>query len=76
MPVDTINSECLGFALNTSQKLAIRNSLAKLRINEGNNDIRFWGKISGSVRDYFIAIGQTVGESIKKTFYFRYNARL
>lgn len=65
-----VSEEFLGFALNVSQRLAIRNSLRKLRINEKNPDIVFWGKISGTSRDYFIAQGTTTTNRVSKVFYF------
>lgn len=68
--VDAINEEFLGSALNVSHRLAVRTSLSKLRINENNNNIKFWGKISGSSRDYFIAQGIVAQEAIEKTYYF------
>lgn len=66
----SISEEFLGFALNISQRLAIRTSLAKLRINESDPTITFWGKISGTTRDYFIAQGTTATDKITKSFYF------
>lgn len=65
-----VSEEFLGFALNVSQRLAIRTSLSKLRINEQNPDITFWGKITGTTRDYFIAQGTTATDRITKSFYF------
>lgn len=68
--MDLLSSEFLGFSLNTAQSLAIRTSLSKLRINENNPNITFWGKINGTTRDYFIARGVSISDNITKTFYF------
>jgi len=64
-----VSGEYLGCALNVPQRLAIRTSLSKLRISENNPDITFWGKISGSTRDYYIAQGTTSTDCIKKTYF-------
>lgn len=65
-----VSEEFLGFALNVSQRLAIRTSLNKLRINEKHPSITFWGKILGTTRDYYVAQGAAVADKITKTFYF------
>lgn len=68
--VDAVNGDFLGFGLNVSQRLAVRTALSKLRINENNPNITFWGKISGTTTDYLIAQGTVSTESIKKSYYF------
>jgi len=68
--VDGISEEFLGYSLNVSQRLAVRTSLSKLRINEKNPDIQFWGKITGTKRDYYIAQGVKTSDRITKTYYF------
>lgn len=59
----------LGSALSVNQRLAVKASLNKLKVNEDNSNISFWGKISGSGKDYLIAVGSSVTESISKVFY-------
>lgn len=65
-----MDREYLGNCLSVAQRLGIRATLNKLRINEDNPNINFWGKISGSSKDYFIAIGVRANESINKVYYF------
>lgn len=64
------SGEFLGFGLNVSQRLAVKSSLAKLRLSEKNPSIAFWGKVSGSARDYFIAQGVSATDCIAKTYFF------
>lgn len=66
-----MDREYLGASLSVAQRLAVRASLNKLKINEDNSNINFWGKISGSAKDYLIAVGTRTNESINKVFYFR-----
>lgn len=66
----SISEEFVGFALNVAQRLAIRTSLNKLRINENNPSIVFWGKVAGTTRDYFLAQATTATDKITKSFYF------
>lgn len=65
-----MDREYLGASLSVAQRLAVRASLNKLKINEDNSNINFWGKISGSAKDYLIAVGTRTNESINKVFYF------
>jgi len=56
-----------GYGLNRTQHVLIRNSLKKIKQHEKLSNIRFWGKIFGSQKDYLIAV--SVNRFIK-TFYF------
>jgi radial spoke head protein 9 len=67
--VNEVSGEFLGCSLTVPQRLAIRTSLSKLRISENNANINFWGKISGTTRDYFIAQGATCTDCIKKSYF-------
>lgn len=67
---DAITSSFMGLGLNVSQRLATRNSLMKIKLNENHQDVVFWGKIMGKQRDYLIACATSVSETIKKSFYF------
>jgi len=68
--VDVINTPFMGLGLNVSQRLATRNSLMKVKLNENFDDVKFWGKIMGKQRDYLIACATSTGETISKSFYF------
>lgn len=59
----------LGQGLTIAQKLAIKNSLIKIKLQENKQDIRFWGKINGTQSDYFLAVSTSVSDSIQKDFY-------
>lgn len=68
--VDVINTSFMGLGLNVSQRLATRNSLLKVKLNEKFDDVKFWGKIMGKQRDYLIACATSTSDTIKKSFYF------
>lgn len=59
----------LGQGLTLAQKLAIKNALIKIKLQEKKQDIRFWGKINGTQSDYFLALSTTISDSISKQFY-------
>jgi len=42
-----LDAQALGQCLTVAQKLAIRNALLKIKLQEKLEDIRFWGKITG-----------------------------
>eukprot|EP00462_Mataza_sp_D1_P002632 CAMPEP_0175113104 /NCGR_PEP_ID=MMETSP0086_2-20121207/15942_1 /TAXON_ID=136419 /ORGANISM="Unknown Unknown, Strain D1" /LENGTH=287 /DNA_ID=CAMNT_0016392259 /DNA_START=38 /DNA_END=901 /DNA_ORIENTATION=+ len=68
--MDVINTPFMGMGLNVSQRLATRNSLQKLKLNENYSDVKFWGKIQGKQRDYLIAVATEATDVITKSFYF------
>lgn len=41
----------LGQALTLAQKLAVKNSLLRIKLQENKQDVRFWGKINGEGDD-------------------------
>jgi len=61
-----------GQVLNTAQRLAVTNSLTKLKINEKLPTVAFWGKIFGVSNDYLIASSMLTAANgaIEKRYYF------
>jgi len=68
--VDVISSSFMGMGLNVSQRLATRNALMKVKLNENFDEVTFWGKIMGKQRDYLIACATITTETISKSFFF------
>jgi len=71
--VDVISSSFMGLGLNVSQRVATRNSLMKIKLNENWGEVVFWGKIIGKQRDYLIGVATSTSETIKKCFYVSYD---
>jgi len=68
-----VDSSFCGFALNTAQRVAVKASIAKLRLslNLGNNtSITLLGKIHGQVKDYLLLVVTSVTASIEKSYFF------
>jgi radial spoke head protein 9 len=69
-----MHASVLGQSLSTASRLAVCNALQGIKLNENypnSAQLSFWGKISGSVKDYLIiAAVTTKGSAIKKLFYF------
>lgn len=63
----SILSQCL----TVGQKVAIKNALTKIKLQENLTNLRFWGRITGTNGDYFIAIATQIGQAIEKKFYWR-----
>jgi len=57
-------------ALNVSERLALKNSLRKIKLDENQPGVSFWGKITGNRADYLIAKSQVVTDKIAKSYYF------
>jgi len=68
-----LDATALGQALTGPQRLAIKVALYQLQLNERLPSIRFWGKMMGTETDYFIAVSETVDQSINRTFYWSHN---
>jgi len=64
-----LDAQALGQCLTVAQKIAIRNALTKIKLQEKLDDIRFWGKINGAQSDYFIAVSTSITNTIAKSFY-------
>ncbi len=65
-----INSSFGGKSLNLGQRLAVSKSLAKLQLQQGLSGVVFWGKVTGSEKDYLIAKSVDTGKlAFKKAFY-------
>lgn len=60
----------LARGLNASERLALKGSLLKLKLNENLDNVKFWGKILGQDKDYLIAQAYAHGKDITKVFYF------
>jgi len=70
MALAGIESDCLGQGLTIHQRLAVKTSLLKLKVNEKLSMIDFWGRITtASQNDYLILAAYDVKDKIKKTFY-------
>lgn len=67
--MSNLTATACGSSLSIPQRLAIRTSLLKLKLNESLPNISFWGKISGTTQDYFIATSISVGTTVNKLFY-------
>jgi hypothetical protein len=63
----SVLSQCLTVA----QKLAIKNALLKIKLQENLAQLRFWGRVTGTNADYFIAVATDIGQAINKNFYWR-----
>lgn len=60
-----------GSTLSIPQRLAIRTSLLKIKLNESLNNIKFWGKIQGTTQDYFLASSCIMNTTVNKLYYWR-----
>jgi radial spoke head protein 9 len=59
-----------GYALSLSEKLAVRGSLTRIALDENFAQVRFWGKIMGTAKDYLIACATVTTAAITKHYYF------
>lgn len=61
--------------LNTQQTIVVKASLARIRLQENyksTDNLVFWGRVSGSIKDYLIIQATVTKESqIEKRYYFR-----
>jgi len=65
-----IGSSFGGKSLNLGQRLAVSKALTKIKIQQNVDNVVFWGKITGSQKDYLIAKSVETGKlEFKKTFY-------
>lgn len=67
--MSNLHATSCGGTLSIPQRLAIRTSLLKLKMNENLENISFWGKIHGTAQDYFIAQSIAVNTSVHKLYY-------
>lgn len=64
----------IGKTLNLDEKLKLELSLPKINEENKYDQVLFWGKIEGSVADYYIALAlqfQNFYEFPHKTFFYR-----
>ena len=71
MSVFNLDLSVLGGCLSTAQRLAVKNALYRLQINERLQDVRFWGKVHGTQQDYLIACNTRTDTNVTKSFYWR-----
>ena len=69
--LDVENLAYSGIVLSVEQKAALQTSLSILREQYKLNKVYFWGKISGTKEDYFIAVGAGANEIKQRTFFYR-----
>jgi len=68
-----VDSSFCGFALNTAQRVAVKASIAKLRLSlnlNNNTTLTLFGKIHGQVKDYLILVATSVTTTIDKSYFF------
>ena len=60
-----------GVVLSTHLRAVLQTSLVLLKNSEKFDSVRFWGKISGTRQDYFIAQGLGTNHLTEKKSFFR-----
>lgn len=70
-----IETPILGHVLTLAERAVCAGALQKVALSDSYNAVSFWGKIQGTEGDYLIAQSWTLGESIQKAFFFRYDTR-
>jgi radial spoke head protein 9 len=66
----SIQQPIMGQVLNLSERVAIKNSLTKVKLHEKVSSTAFWGKIQGVRGDYLIAQASEVTDNVSKLFFF------
>ena len=66
-----LDATAVGGCLSTVQRVAIKNALYKLQIQERLDAVQFWGKVYGTQQDYFIAVSTALSTNVTKRFYYR-----
>lgn len=64
------DASSLGMGLNVATKLAVKNSIEKIKIESGAKEVNFWGKVQGSKSDYLVIVATFVSDSITQKWYF------
>jgi hypothetical protein len=66
----SVSASSLGMGLNVATKLAVKNSIEKIKIESGCDLVQLWGKIQGARNDYLIILAVKITDSITKSWYF------